>query len=117
MRSFRASALLHYILLFSLYSLLFQLALFHLPPLLLSADAAALDEANVTAPHEAWNKTFGGQYGDGAWCLQETEDGGSILAGNTANGGEGSDLFLISTDVDGNSILSRAFGRSEEDVG
>lgn len=117
MRSFRASSLLIHILRFSLSVMFIQLALFNLSPLLLSADAAAQDDANVTAPHEVWNKTFGGQYGDGAWCLQETEDTGSILAGNTASRGEGSDLFLIRTDGGGNAIWSRAFGGSGEDVG
>ena len=54
------------------------------------------------APPEQWNRTFGGGYGDGAWCLQETYDGGFILAGNTASRGEGSDLFLVKADKSGN---------------
>jgi hypothetical protein len=73
--------------------------------------------AQAAQPEEAWNLTFGGHYGDGAWCLQETEDGGSILAGNFASRGEGSDLLLIRTDALGKSIWSRIWGGSAEDVG
>ena len=69
------------------------------------------------APWEQWNQTFGGGYGDGAWCLQETDDGGFILAGNTASRGEGSDLFLVKADERGNCSWSRAYGGSGEDVG
>jgi len=73
--------------------------------------------ALAVEPEEEWNSTFGGQYGDGAWCLQETEDGGNILVGNSASRGEGSDLFLIRTDGMGNCIWSKILGGSGEDVG
>jgi len=73
--------------------------------------------AAAVQPLEDWNWTFGGQWGDGAWCLQETSDGGNILAGNTASKGEGSDLYLIKTDEAGNCTWSRTLGGSGEDVG
>lgn len=73
--------------------------------------------ALATEPEEVWNFTYGGQYGDGAWCLQETGDGGNILVGNSASRGEGSDLFLIRTDGMGNCIWSKILGGSREDVG
>jgi hypothetical protein len=68
-------------------------------------------------PYEEWNRTFGGQYGDGAWCLQETADGGNILVGYSASRAERSDLFLIKTDENGNCTWSRTFGGSGEDAG
>lgn len=68
-------------------------------------------------PLEAWNKTYGGEYGDGAWSLQELNEGGYILVGNTATRGEGSDLWLIRTDQSGNPLWSRILGGSGEDVG
>ncbi|MCX6676979.1 MAG: hypothetical protein NTU95_03420 [Methanothrix sp.] len=73
--------------------------------------------AQAAEPEEEWNSTFGGQYGDGAWCLQETKDGGNILVGYSASRGEESDLFLIRTDAMGKSIWSRILGGSGEDVG
>ncbi|MDD1762604.1 MAG: hypothetical protein LUQ59_10265 [Methanothrix sp.] len=73
--------------------------------------------AAAVHPQEEWNWTFGGQWGDGAWCLQETSDDGNILAGNTASRGEGSDLFLIKTNETGNCTWSLILGGSGEDVG
>jgi len=67
-------------------------------------------------PQEEWNRTFGGPYGDGAWSLQATSDGGYILAGYTASRGEGSDLWLIKADAKGNHIWDKAFGGSGEDT-
>lgn len=83
-----------------------------------SQSFAASDLGDVSAmPREEWNQTFGSRYGDGAWCLQQTDDGGFILAGNTAGRGEGSDLFLVRTDGNGSSIWSRTWGGSGEDAG
>jgi len=73
--------------------------------------------ALAAPPEEEWNLTFGGRYADGAWCLQETKDGGNILVGNFASRGEGSDLLLIRTDKSGKCIWSRIWGGSGEDVG
>jgi hypothetical protein len=73
--------------------------------------------ALAAKPGEEWNRTFGGRYGDGAWCLQETEDGGCVMVGNSAARGEGSDLFLVRADALGNSLWSRIIGGSGEDVG
>lgn len=78
---------------------------------------AESNSAYGAEPIEEWNRTYGGRYGDGAWCLQETSDGGYILVGNTATRGEGSDLWLIRTDQSGDPIWSRILGGSGEDIG
>jgi hypothetical protein len=49
--------------------------------------------------------------------LHETDDGGYILAGNSASRGEGSDLFLIRTNSTGKCIWTRTWGGSAEDAG
>lgn len=66
---------------------------------------------------QEWSRTFGGHYGDGAWSVQLTKEGGYILAGYTSSRGEGSDLWLVMTDSEGNEIWNRTFGGSGEDVG
>jgi hypothetical protein len=66
---------------------------------------------------EEWNRTFGGHYGDGVWSIQETNDGGYLLAGYTSSRGEGSDLWLVKVDSEGRSLWNRIFGGSGEDAG
>ncbi len=48
--------------------------------------------ALAVKPVEEWNRTYGRPYGDGAWSLQRTGDGGYIIAGYTSSLGQSSDL-------------------------
>ena len=49
-----------------------------------------------------WAKTYGGIGNDYASSVQQTSDGGYILAGFTGSFGAGGDIFLIKTDANGN---------------
>ena len=73
---------------------IFLISFYHISPA-----AASLYSGELT---EEWNRTYGGRYGDGAWSVQETNDGGYVLVGHTATRGEGSDLWLVRVDPDGN---------------
>ena len=65
---------------------------------------------------EIWNQTFGGIYNEGAESVQQTSDGGYIVAGYTASYGAGdTDFWLIKTDSDGNEEWSQTFGGSYTD--
>jgi hypothetical protein len=50
-----------------------------------------------------WKKTFGGSDIDWANSVQQTSDGGYIMAGYTTSyGASGWDAWLVKTDTDGN---------------
>ena len=66
---------------------------------------------------EQWSKTFGGSSYDKAWSVQQTTDGGYILAGYTESYGAGNDdAWLIKTNAEGIEQWSQTFGGSGRDV-
>ena len=67
--------------------------------------------------NELWSKTFGGISGDYGRSVQQTTDGGYIIAGHTGSfGAGGSDFYLIKTNADGIESWSKTFGSSREDL-
>jgi hypothetical protein len=63
-----------------------------------------------------WAKTYGGTYSDWALSVQQTSDGGYIVAGGTNTfGAGGSDIFLIKTDANGNRIWAKTYGGTGDD--
>jgi len=63
----------------------------------------------------AFAKTFGGSYDDYAYSVQQTSDGGYIVAGYTWSFGAGGDVFLLKTDASGNLQWAKTFGGSSYD--
>lgn len=63
-----------------------------------------------------WDSVFGGDQNDAAFCVQETADGGFILAGETySSGAGGADVYLAKTDARGNLEWDNVFGGGNSD--
>jgi len=74
--------------------------------------------AFADGPPVQWQKTFGGSVRDYGLSVQQTSDGGYIIAGSTYSFGSGkSDVYLIKTDPNGSSQWQKTFGGSKSDYG
>lgn len=63
-----------------------------------------------------WNKTYGGAYSDLSHSVQETSDGGYVIAGYTRSfGNKDDDVYLVRVDSEGNEIWSRTYGDMKGD--
>ncbi len=68
--------------------------------------------------NKEWDKTFGGYTDDKGGSVQQTNDGGYIITGETECYFEGGyDLYLIKVDSNGNKQWDKTFGGSDNDIG
>lgn len=78
---------------------------------------ATLIHAQVKPPAVEWTESYGGSSWEGAYAVQQTKDGGYIVAGRTMSDGRSSEVCLIKLDPKGSldpawSPNPKTFGRS-----
>jgi hypothetical protein len=79
---------------------------------------AATAVAMAQPPDTLWTRTFGGSGSDLGRSVQQTSDGGYIITSSTNSYGVGpSDVWLIKTNSDGDSLWTRTFGGSSYEGG
>ncbi len=65
-----------------------------------------------------WSNTFGGTNSDYGYSVQQTSDGGYIVAGYTRNFGAGnSDVYLLKAASDGSLLWTKTFGGAGNEQG
>jgi uncharacterized delta-60 repeat protein len=64
-----------------------------------------------------WEKRYGGANDEAAYSVQQTSDGGYIIAGGaTPVGAFFNDVFLLKLDADGNGVWQNTYGGANDDV-
>ena len=64
-----------------------------------------------------WTKSYGGELTDDGVDIHQTSDGGYFVIGNTNSFGTGlTDIWLLRTDADGDTLWTRTFGDSSQDL-
>ncbi len=65
-----------------------------------------------------WTKTYGGTGYDEGYSVQECASGGFVIAGRTSSFGAGNDdVYLIRTNVDGDTLWTKTYGGTSDDGG
>jgi len=81
--------------------------------LFFASNAIALEPGDTL-----WTRTYGGSREDRGYSVQQTSDGGYIIAGGTESFGAGGyDVYLLKTDSSGDTLWTRTYGGSDSDWG
>jgi len=75
------------------------------------------DGSNPTPSITTWAKIFGGVNEDVAHSVQQTSDGGYIVAGETSSSGAGSaDFWILKLNSNGDIVWQKTYGGSNDDI-
>jgi hypothetical protein len=64
-----------------------------------------------------WTRSYGSLTVDGCYDITRTIDSGLVLVGWTYAGAGGSDIYVIKTDMNGDTLWTRTYGGTEDDYG
>jgi len=64
-----------------------------------------------------WTRNYGGSSFDRGWSVQQTSDGGYIVAGETWSFGNSDQVYLVKTNAGGDTLWTRAYGGAGYDEG
>jgi hypothetical protein len=79
---------------------------------------AAFCLASVAFAQTNWQRTYGGTSNDYGYSVQQTSDGGYIIAGHTSSfGAGGEDAYLVKTNAQGDTLWTRTYGGPYDDDG
>lgn len=63
-----------------------------------------------------WERTYGRDRDDQAWSVQQTNEGGYIVAGWTKSFGTSMDAYVLKLDASGNKVWEKTFGGNKDDL-
>ena len=69
----------------------------------------------ATNTYGGWVKTYGGSRNDSAYSVQQTDDNGYIVAGETNSFGFGDDLWILKLDINGVVQWEKTYGGITDD--
>ena len=74
--------------------------------------------ASIASAQTSWWRIYGGSIADQGRSVQQTADGGFVVAGLTYSYGAGSDdIYLIKTNASGDTLWTRTYGGTGSDEG
>jgi hypothetical protein len=80
-----------------------------------NAQQAYLIKTNASGD-TIWTRTYGGAGDDGGGAVQQTSDGGYVVAGWTGSFGNGDQVYLIKTNASGDTLWTRSYGGAGDDI-
>jgi hypothetical protein len=73
--------------------------------------------ASVASAQTSWWRTYGGTGNDGGNAVQQTTDGGYIVAGDYYINAANIDVYLVKTNAQGDTLWTRTYGGPSVDFG
>ena len=63
-----------------------------------------------------WAQTYGGKGHESAYSIQQTSDGGYIVAGTSASSGGNTDIWILKLDSEGDVLWEKTYGGRHTDI-